>query len=191
MTDGGPLWLKIVVASVPLIAALIAGVFALTNTVNRRVERLKNLNEVRKEFPDWLDPDYELERVILRELQAIDHASTPILRWRRRLQVYFWAFWIVVYTFVGLEWLHFVPRAPTAPAHAGTVIGLAITIPALLVWVGELAIKKFAKAIRARFDAIDIWGTATDGRVREFRRRAGLTVDGTVGPKTWKALTTG
>jgi hypothetical protein len=41
MTDGGPLWLKIVVASVPLIAALIAGVFALTNTVNRRVERLK------------------------------------------------------------------------------------------------------------------------------------------------------
>src|SRR5262245_1129421 len=84
MTDGEPLWLRIAIALIPLAGTLIAAYFAQVNTVNRRIERLRNLSEIRKDFPDWLNPDYALEQVILRELRAIDFATTPIYIWYKR-----------------------------------------------------------------------------------------------------------
>jgi hypothetical protein len=84
--DGGPLWLRIVIALVPpVLAAILAGYFALSNTVNRRAERLKNLNDIRvSSNSEWINPDYALERIILRELKELDRATTPIIKWQRR-----------------------------------------------------------------------------------------------------------
>ncbi len=63
-----PLWLQIVVAAIPLLAAMVAGVFALTNTVNRRIERLKNLNDVRKDVPKSVNTNQVIEHLMKREL---------------------------------------------------------------------------------------------------------------------------
>jgi hypothetical protein len=83
MGDNSPLWLKLVVASVPLIAALLAGGFALTNTINRRVERLRSLIEIRKDYPGW--PGI-LDLLIEEELRAVHRATTRIFRWYGRFR---------------------------------------------------------------------------------------------------------
>jgi hypothetical protein len=84
MTDSGPLWLRAVLASIPLLVALIGGAFAIVNTVNRRTERLKNLVEIRKDFQQALNQDYALERLIFKELNAIERSTTPwYVLWRR------------------------------------------------------------------------------------------------------------
>jgi hypothetical protein len=106
MKDSAPLWLQITVACIPLLAAMVAGVFALTNTVSRRAERLKNLVEIWKDYPEPLNPDYALERVMLRELQAIDRATTPILRWYRRFRVVLVGLFVGFYVTVALHLLH-------------------------------------------------------------------------------------
>jgi hypothetical protein len=84
MTGTGPTWLQIATAFVPIAVALITGTFLLTNTVGRRIERLKSLVEIRKDFPEGFNYDYALERLMFRELWAIDRASTPFYRWYRR-----------------------------------------------------------------------------------------------------------
>jgi hypothetical protein len=85
MTDSGPLWLKVVLAAIPVLVAVIGGAFALINTVNRRIERLKNLVEIRKGFPDVLNKDFAVERLMLRELNTIERSTTPwAIYWRRR-----------------------------------------------------------------------------------------------------------
>jgi hypothetical protein len=154
MTDSGPLWLRIVIASIPLLAALIAGIFALTNTVNRRIERLKNLVEIRKEFPDWLDPDYALERVMLRQLQAIDQATTPILKWGRRILAVMWFCGILAYTTVALQWIHLVPQWHE-PRPVRYAVYLAV---AILFGVGgyvQFDRQQFRKRYQLVYNAID------------------------------------
>jgi hypothetical protein len=84
MNESLPLWLRVVIASIPVLVALIGGAFTLINTVNRRIERLKNLVEIRKEFPDTLNQDYAIERVMVRELNAIEKSTTPWYVWYRR-----------------------------------------------------------------------------------------------------------
>jgi hypothetical protein len=87
MTGGDPTWLKIVLGLIPLLAALIAGVVALTNTLNRRIERFKLLVEIQKDYPEMLNPGNMLEEVILRELFAIDRANDPAIRGARQIYV--------------------------------------------------------------------------------------------------------
>lgn len=79
-----PLWLRVAIASIPILGALIAGVFALTNTINRRVERLKNLLAVRDSLPGSLNPGNAVEQIILLELAAIDFGTTPAIVWLKR-----------------------------------------------------------------------------------------------------------
>ncbi|SID51470.1 Uncharacterised protein [Mycobacteroides abscessus subsp. abscessus] len=66
--DGTPLWLKIVLGVIPLIASMLAGAFLLTNTIARRIERLKNLVGILKDIPDWLNPNQSVERMIATDL---------------------------------------------------------------------------------------------------------------------------
>ena len=163
MADTGPLWVRLVVATIPLLAALIAGLFALTNTVNRRVERLKNLHEVRKEFPDWLDPDLALERVILRELRAIDYATTPILKWVKRIRATFWVSFGFLYVSVVLDWLKIAPQrwaelvAQWNPGFPRNLVGLVPFL--ILYYLDTLARKHHEKQFEERYargnDAID------------------------------------
>jgi hypothetical protein len=101
--DTAPIWLRIVIALVPpVLAAIIAGYFALSNTVNRRSERFKNLNEVRKDYPERINPGYAVELIILRELKALDRATTPNLRWRRRIWIIVVAILALGYTYIAL-----------------------------------------------------------------------------------------
>ncbi|MBN7493588.1 hypothetical protein I3U56_24350 [Mycobacteroides abscessus subsp. abscessus] len=87
MTTQPPVWIQILLASVPLLAAIIAGIFALTNTVGRRIERLKNLTELHKNYPPALNPNNALEIAMLRELKALEFATTPTHKWDKRLHL--------------------------------------------------------------------------------------------------------
>lgn len=106
MTDSGPLWLRILIASIPVLVALIGGAFLLANTVNRRTERLKNLVEIRKGFADGFNYDYTLERLMFRELQAIDQATTPWYRWYRRSLIVVVAAYLVISLLVSLPGIY-------------------------------------------------------------------------------------
>jgi hypothetical protein len=151
--DVGPLWLRIVIASIPALVGLIGALFALTNTVDRRVERLINLTEVGKEFPRWLDPDYALERVKLRELRAIDQATTPVLMWRRRFEALLVLVLLVYATVKALRWVHLVPEWHLSSRY----LYLAVVALVALVWaatVGERANQQFQKRYQRAYDAI-------------------------------------
>ncbi|AKC39420.1 Uncharacterised protein [Mycolicibacterium phlei] len=88
MTTQPPVWIQILLASVPLLAAIIAGIFALTNTVGRRIERLKNLTELHKNYPPELNPNNALEIAMLRELRALESVITPTHKWDKRIHVW-------------------------------------------------------------------------------------------------------
>jgi|SRR6478752_3006342 len=130
MNGTSPPWLQIVIAAIPLVAAVIAGIFALTNTVNRRVERLKNLLQIRKEYPVWLNPESTIELITLRELQAIDRATTPVLKWDRRFRMAVTIVGICTYIVIALHFLHIGKNIVLNPAIAvlGILIGAALLL---------------------------------------------------------------
>ncbi len=103
MDESGPLWFRAVVASIPLLVAVIAGAFALINTVNSRTERLKNLVEIQKGILRVLNQDYMIERVMIRELNAIEKSTTPwyVLRRRRIILAS-----VVLYPVLVLYWFN-------------------------------------------------------------------------------------
>jgi hypothetical protein len=105
-TDAGPLWLRISIAFVPpALAAIIAGYVALSNTVNRRAERLKNLNDIRvNSDTESINPEYAVERIMLRELKELDRATTPKLKWEKRFRLGVFPAVALVYSPVAL-WL--------------------------------------------------------------------------------------
>lgn len=85
-TDNGPVWLQIIIAIIPLAAAIIGGIFLLTNTINRRVERFKNLAEASK--IDVLGPkgDHLLRDIIIHQLTPLWRDTTPALKRAKRLR---------------------------------------------------------------------------------------------------------
>jgi hypothetical protein len=122
-----PLWLQTCVAAIPLLAAMIAGFFALTNTVNRRIERLKNLNEIRKDVPESVNIDQIIEHLMLRELESIDQATTPKMKWLRRFQIIIYAFLIAAYMWTAYRFLtvHHIERFfASMNGTAYTIIGV-------------------------------------------------------------------
>ena len=83
--QSSPLWIQLLVASVPILGAVVTGIFLLSTTLTRKVERLKNLVEIHKDYPSNINPEATLERVMLRQLQAIEFATTPFSRLERKL----------------------------------------------------------------------------------------------------------
>lgn len=69
-------------------AAIIAGIFALTNTVGRRIERLKNLAELYNTYPRALNLNNALEVIMLREMRALESATTPTHKWDKRIHLF-------------------------------------------------------------------------------------------------------
>jgi hypothetical protein len=119
MTDDIPLWLRIALGVVPLLAALIAGAFALANTLNRRIERLKNLTDTYDKFPSWLNHGNGIEKLMLAELHGIERATTPWYRWYRRAVVAGVSIYLATYA------------ATMVPGIYGTNTGTRLTYVAL------------------------------------------------------------
>jgi hypothetical protein len=155
VADAHPLWLQITLACVPLLAALIAGIFALTNTVSRRTDRLKSLVEIHKEFPDPLNVDYALERIMLRELEAIDVATTPILKWDRRFRI---ASVVIAFSWYATVALHFLLHIGKNSVYGPISASLGFLIGAMLLIDTNVLSKRraqFRRRYALRHDAIE------------------------------------
>jgi murein L,D-transpeptidase YcbB/YkuD len=70
-----------------------------------------------------------------------------------------------------------VPSAPSQPTYPGKPLRFGSSGPAVVA---------VQKALKITADGQ--FGRATDQHVRNFQKARGLTVDGVVGPVTWKAL---
>lgn len=131
--DGIPLWLRIALGVVPLLAALIGGAFALANTLNRRIERLKNLTDTLDKFPSWLNYDNGIERLMLDELHGIERATTPWYRWYRRVVV------VAVSIYLASFAASFVPGiygGSTGKTLTYIAVGAIVIASFLLKWSG-------------------------------------------------------
>ena len=80
--------LAVIGTFIPLVSALVGGLFLLLNRRGRRIERLKNLVEVSKNLPIFIpSADTSVQRAILKELGGIELSVTP---WFQRLREYLW-----------------------------------------------------------------------------------------------------
>jgi hypothetical protein len=133
--DAGPLWQRLVIALVPpILAAIIAGYFALSKTVSRRTERLKNLNEIRQTCPEWINPAYALERIMLREVQALEKATTLVFRVRKWYLIVGSLFILCTYTYLALFFLKIVkPPGLWMPESVLGIVGLGIPASSFIV----------------------------------------------------------
>ncbi len=141
-----------------MLAALIGGFFVLANTINRRVERLKNLAEVQVKGQKWLQSNYTLFLIIVRELYAIAYATTPELKWSRRFRY-------ASYTCIGVFYVVFVlfsvhlisPILALSLAIAATALMVVFTIAFRFTHRKRLAylddVRKWEKAIYRRMNA--------------------------------------
>lgn len=76
-----PLVVTIALGTVPILGAGIAGFVALFNTTSRRVERLKNVTEVHTKLSDY---QRTTDRLVVQELEGLQHATDPRCRSLRR-----------------------------------------------------------------------------------------------------------
>ena len=145
------------------IVAVIGGAFALINTVNRRIERLKNLVEIRKGFPDVLNKDFAVERLMLRELNTIERSTTPwFIYYRRRTYLGVVVIYIVYAVVIfGGEHLferlfkRLYPNMENSPLWPFlTIIGTV-----LVMNIAQLVVRKRLKTMKAtheaRFEQLD------------------------------------
>lgn len=148
--DAGPLWLKICIALVPpALAAIITGYFALSNTVNRRAERIKNLNDIRvSSSPELINPDYALERIILRELEALDRVTWQVLKGGKRSLIAGVLTVTATYAILTLNYiLHFMSDT------AGLITGLVLGGPSgILLYYWWFIRRDFKPEIRERYE---------------------------------------
>lgn len=80
-----PLWLKIALGCVPLLIALVTGLFAWFNTVDKKIERLNKLVEIREKISDPINPGSALDKIILCEMWTLERATDwDYKRLRRR-----------------------------------------------------------------------------------------------------------
>jgi hypothetical protein len=137
--DAGPLWLRISIAlGPPTFAAIVAGYFGLRNTVSRRIDRLKNLNDIRVSSDvNWVNPGYALERIMLQELKSLDRATSASIKWLRRFLILVFVCSCGIYVYIGglkLGFIHKTPtellfiEAATITTGVGAIIMAAITV---------------------------------------------------------------
>ena len=70
-----PMWLKIALGSVPLLVALVTGLFAWSNRVDEKIERLSNLVALRENVSEQINPGSALDKIILCEMWNIERAT--------------------------------------------------------------------------------------------------------------------
>jgi hypothetical protein len=146
--DGTPLWLKIVLGVIPLIASMLAGAFLLTNTIARRIERLKNLVGILKDIPDWLNPNQSVERMIATDLLKIVRLRSPKIKRLKRTSI---AIYLVFFAFYMSTYISAVTDAPIST----TLILGAISVFFLVSYV--FAASRWMKAqheLRAKYSSI-------------------------------------
>jgi hypothetical protein len=149
--DSLPSWLRIAIAvAPPLAAALIAAFVALTNTINRRIERFKNLTDVYSKLPEKLNPGQTLEKLMLKELNAIEWRSTTINKWYRRVYFSNVVLMAAVYVPFMLQQTHIIDlkplRSPSAPMYGLMIITVLYMI--------QTSIYRTFGARKARFEMI-------------------------------------
>jgi hypothetical protein len=155
--DAGPVWLRIIIAFVPpVLAAIIAGYVALSHTVNRRAERLKNLNDMRVSADiNRINPDHSLEKIILRELKELDRATSPLKGWATYFRVLVLIIAPPVYIVPVLYSLDLIP----ASVFSGTLISAilsalgSIITGSYLYYHYWLDAPKLKKDLDQRYDA--------------------------------------
>ena len=143
MTGSDPIWLKLALGLVPLLTALIGGAFALTNTVNRRIERFKGLADLQKDYPTSLNPHHALETITARELVGIYQATDPTLRKLRHRRLRGLAMCGIGYLALLLAWVHLLPTL------LGGILGI------LLILIGIVGGLFVASSMRATKAAIE------------------------------------
>lgn len=146
--DGTPLWLKIVLGVIPLVASMLAGAFLLTNTVARRIERLKNLVGILKDIPDWLNPNQSIERMIANDLVRIVRLRSPKIKRLKRISV---AIYLLFVAFYMSAYISAVTRAPISTTLILSAIGL------FFLTIYAYAASRYMKALhklRAKYSSI-------------------------------------
>lgn len=151
--SGAPLWLQIAIASIPLLVALIGGAFAL-NTINNRVERLKNLVEIRKGIPKVLNQDHAVERVMIQELNAIEKSTTP---WRAQYRGQYILASLVFYIAAFLYYFngHLFKLSNIANGIANVAMLASSLYFVVGYWVWRNRLKEMKDQQEARFKLLD------------------------------------
>lgn len=103
--DASPLWLQILIASIPLLAAAIGGIFLHTNTINRRVERFKNLVDASKSDILGVKGNHILRDIIVQQLMGLWNDTTPTLKWMKRLLYSSLVTTSIIYTLIASRML--------------------------------------------------------------------------------------
>ncbi|MBF9315247.1 MULTISPECIES: hypothetical protein [Mycobacteroides] len=146
--DGTPLWLKIVLGVIPLIASMLAGAFLLTNTMARRIERLKNLVGILKDIPDWLNPNQSVERMIATDLLKIVRLRSPKIKRLKRISVAIYLAFFIFYMSTYVSAVTDAPISTTLILGAIGVFFLASYMFAASRWM------KAQHELRARYSSI-------------------------------------
>lgn len=70
-----PMWLKIALGCVPLLVALVTGLFAWSNRVDKRIERLSKLVALREKVSEPINPGSALDKIILCEMWNLERVT--------------------------------------------------------------------------------------------------------------------
>ena len=171
-TDAGPLWLRMSIAVVPpVLAAITAGYFALSNTFNRRAERLKNLNDIRvSNKPEWINPNYTIERIMLYELKGLYHATSPMFKWLNRFANLLLLIASLIYAGYAFIFLHIVhiSHENTATLNVALIVIAGVVAVAGLVGF-TLSGHKSVKQIEGFDELYDQRLAALDQRAAEAK----------------------
>ncbi|VEG57093.1 Uncharacterised protein [Mycolicibacterium aurum] len=145
---GDPIWLKIALGMVPVLAAIVAGFFALSNTLNKRIERLKNLVEIQK-APDLIDPLNTVANLIYAELGRLERLTSPEGRKTQRGIRAFYCLTPVVYGSLVLSALGIGEPISTTVLAVSSLLGCGI------FWITTRAFERRREYFKKRLDKLD------------------------------------
>ena len=78
MTESVPIWVTLTLGLVPIVTALIAGLFTRLNTVEKKIDRLSKLVELREKVSEPINPGSALDKIIPRVMELIGAESEVI-----------------------------------------------------------------------------------------------------------------